>query len=98
MDTAFCRRTTTIAAVLGVIAAALYLGWGWLAAAGLTSLIIGLLPCAAMCGLGLSANRFAGRGGAAGCRSRTDDAAAPASAVPAASASHASNLTSRTSS
>ncbi|HXH04366.1 MAG TPA: hypothetical protein VNN09_13770 [Candidatus Competibacteraceae bacterium] len=31
----------------------LYLGWGWLAAVGLLPILISLLPCLAMCVLGL---------------------------------------------
>jgi hypothetical protein len=40
--------------VLGGIAATLGIGlnWTWLAAAGITPILVGLLPCAAMCALG----------------------------------------------
>lgn len=55
-----------VALALAIVGAALYLGWGWLAAAGLTGLIVGLLPCAVMCGVGLCASRFMGKGGS-GC-------------------------------
>ena len=57
------RRLVFIALALTGVGAALYLGWGWLAAAGLTSLIVGLLPCALMCGAGLCASRFMSKGG-----------------------------------
>jgi hypothetical protein len=36
-----------------VIAAGLALNWSWLVAIGLAPLIFGVLPCAAMCALGL---------------------------------------------
>jgi hypothetical protein len=45
--------------LLALAAAALGLGlafnWSWLVAAGIAPLIVGLLPCAAMCALGLCA-------------------------------------------
>ncbi len=71
----FDRRTRVIAAALVGVGAALYFGWGWLAAAGLTTLIISFLPCAVMCGLGLCMSRM-GKGGAGGCSDKS--AAAPA--------------------
>jgi hypothetical protein len=42
-----------VALTLGVA-----LNWGWLAAAGVTPVLIGLLPCAAMCALGLCVPRL----------------------------------------
>ncbi len=36
---------------------ALVLGWDWVVAAGLASIIIGLAPCLVMCALGLCMNR-----------------------------------------
>lgn len=56
------RRTKLMALAAAAVGAALYLGWGWLTAAGLTTFIVGLLPCAVMCGLGLCASRFTGTG------------------------------------
>jgi hypothetical protein len=41
----------TIAGV--AIVAGLFFNWSWLVAAGLAPLILGVLPCAAMCALGL---------------------------------------------
>lgn len=57
-------------AVAGV-AGGLYQGWASLAAAGLAPLILGLAPCAAMCALGLCANR---KGQANACSSAENDA------------------------
>ena len=34
-----------------------YFNWGWLVAAGIAPLLIGVLPCVAMCGLGLCMGR-----------------------------------------
>jgi hypothetical protein len=42
-----------IAAALILAAGALYAGWGWLAAMGLTGVIVAVAPCLAMCALGL---------------------------------------------
>lgn len=46
----------------GVIAGAgLALSWSWLEALGVASVLLTLLPCAAMCALGLCMNRVGGR-------------------------------------
>ena len=39
-------------------AAGLFFGWNWLVAAGLASIVVGILPCLAMCALGLCMNRM----------------------------------------
>lgn len=82
---AFARRLSrrTWFAVLGLadVGAALYAGWGWLAAAGLTAFIIGVLPCVVMCGLGLCANRLGGKGGGS-CHAKSDAAATEADSRP----------------
>lgn len=46
------------AAVLGGGGALYFGGWGWLVAAGLAPIILGVLPCLAMCALGLCASRM----------------------------------------
>jgi len=46
-------RRGLIALAAIALAVALPFGWGWLVAAGLAPLVIALLPCAAMCALGL---------------------------------------------
>ena len=43
--------------VVGAIAGVV-LGWPWLAAAGLAPLLLSVLPCVAMCALGMCAIRF----------------------------------------
>lgn len=45
-------------AVLGIGA---FLNWGWLVAAGIAPLLIGLAPCAVMCALGLCMNKTGGK-------------------------------------
>ncbi len=49
------QRAAVVIWLAAAIASGLFLGWGWLVAAGLSSLVLGLLPCAAMCALGLCA-------------------------------------------
>lgn len=46
--------------VLGGIVVTLGVGlnWSWLAAAGITPILVGLLPCAAMCAIGLCLPRL----------------------------------------
>ena len=52
-------------ALFFLLAAALIVGgaalnWGWLVAAGLAPILLSLLPCAAMCALGLCMHKMAG--------------------------------------
>ena len=49
------RRAGVIAWLAVAIGLALFFGWGLIVAAGLSALVLGLLPCAAMCALGLCA-------------------------------------------
>ena len=42
-----------IGALAFASALALYAGWGWLAATGLSAIVVALAPCLAMCALGL---------------------------------------------
>lgn len=53
--------------ILGAVAVAggLASSWGWLVAAGVAPLLLSVLPCAAMCALGLCMHKMAGRPGAA---------------------------------
>ncbi len=53
----FNGRNVLIGATL-LAAAALYFGWNWLAAAGLASIVLGVLPCLVMCALGVCAARM----------------------------------------
>ena len=45
----------------GAILAGIALGWEWLAAAGALPVLLSVLPCAAMCVVGLCMNRKNGR-------------------------------------
>lgn len=51
-------RNVVIGATALGIAAGLFFGWNWLVAAGLASIIVGILPCLAMCALGLCMNKM----------------------------------------
>jgi hypothetical protein len=46
-------RTALIVVTAAALGLGAYFNWGWLVAAGIAPLIIGVLPCAAMCALGL---------------------------------------------
>jgi hypothetical protein len=47
------NRTGLIVVTATAFGVGAYFNWGWLVAAGIAPLIIGVLPCAAMCALGL---------------------------------------------
>ena len=49
-----------IAMAMLVIGGVLLLNWSWLVTAGVAPLILGVLPCVAMCALGLCANKIMG--------------------------------------
>jgi hypothetical protein len=51
------RRGLLILAA-AVVAVGAALNWSWLAAAGIAPLLLSLLPCAAMCALGLCMSRM----------------------------------------
>ena len=54
------RRGLIVAAV-ALAALGLYLGWGWLVAAGAAPILVAFAPCAAMCALGLCMNKMGGQ-------------------------------------
>jgi hypothetical protein len=73
------RRTLLVVAALILIAGGMFLKWDLLVAAGVAPLILGLLPCAAMCALGLCMSRMGGKGDCAKTKnedvsSKTEDA------------------------
>lgn len=61
------RRILTIAGI-ATVAVGLYLNWSWLSAIGAAPIILALLPCAAMCGLGMCMMG----GGSKSCSTRND--------------------------
>ena len=54
------RRGLLVLAGLAIVAG-LALNWSWLAAAGIAPILISVLPCLAMCALGLCMNRSGGK-------------------------------------
>ena len=54
------RRGLITAAALALAVGAV-LNWSWLVAAGIAPLILAVLPCVAMCALGLCANKMSGK-------------------------------------
>ena len=75
----------TVLAVAGV-GAGLVLGWDSLVALGLSSFILALLPCAAMCALGLCASRMGKKDIGAGAQAIPPKEAQPPAAETVASA------------
>ena len=67
------RRGWLIGGAVAVIALGLGLGWEWLAAVGALPLIVGVLPCVAMCALGLCMKG----GGTDSCHQPGGNAGAP---------------------
>ena len=61
-------RNGLIAVAILAVGGGLVLNWSWLVAAGIAPLILGILPCVAMCALGLCANKMMG-GGKSSCSS-----------------------------
>jgi hypothetical protein len=57
------NRTLLMAAAVAVIGGGFALNWSWLVAVGLAPLILSLLPCIAMCALGLGICKMAGNRG-----------------------------------
>lgn len=53
------RRGLLIVATV-VVAGGLAINWSWLVAAGIAPLLIGVLPCVAMCALGLCIHKIGG--------------------------------------
>ncbi|WP_246093882.1 MULTISPECIES: hypothetical protein [Mesorhizobium] len=53
-------RRGLIAAGAAVVVAGLAFKWSWLVAAGIAPVLLGVLPCVAMCALGLCMNRMMG--------------------------------------
>ncbi|RWA75428.1 MAG: hypothetical protein EOQ28_10110 [Mesorhizobium sp.] len=51
-------RGGLIAAGVVIVVAGLAFNWSWLVAAGVAPVLLSLLPCAAMCALGLCMNRM----------------------------------------
>lgn len=49
-----------IAVAILAVGGGLVLNWSWLVAAGIAPVILGILPCVAMCALGLCANKMIG--------------------------------------
>ena len=67
--TRLSRRRSVLIGGLGVASAGVAFNWDWLTAVGAAPLLLSVIPCLAMCALGLCM-----RGGASNtCRSRSRD-------------------------
>jgi hypothetical protein len=71
----FHGRRALILAVIAAAAGGLWLGWPWLAAAGIAPILLSLAPCAAMCAVGLCTMKACSKTGSA----TTDTTPAPIS-------------------
>lgn len=60
------QGTTLTVLAVAAVGAGLILGWDSLVAAGLSGLVLAVLPCAAMCALGLCASRMGKKEAGAG--------------------------------
>lgn len=60
------RRRVLIPAAIAIVGGGLLLNWSWVVAIGLAPLLLAILPCAAMCALGLCMNHGKGQDGAQG--------------------------------
>ncbi|HWX51113.1 MAG TPA: hypothetical protein VNZ61_23955 [Roseomonas sp.] len=63
------NRWAVILGIFALVGAGLALGWPWLAAVGLAPVVLSVLPCAAMCALGLCMT--GGKGGKS-CHAQTN--------------------------
>lgn len=74
-------RRVLVPAAIAIVGGGLLLNWGWLVAVGAAPLLLALLPCAAMCALGMCMNHGKGKDGAhgtgGGCCGDLDDGEDP---------------------
>jgi len=81
------QRSLLIGVVIAGGAGAMVLGWDWLVAAGVASIIVAVAPCLVMCALGLCMNRM----GKSGQSTAATPPAAPGTDVPPVKAEAASD-------
>lgn len=74
------NRRVQIALAAAVIVGGAALNWGWLVAIGLAPIILAVLPCAAMCALGMCV--MGGKGKAACGKDAASDAASDRDELP----------------
>jgi hypothetical protein len=55
------KRTLLLTVAMLALAAIAALNWSWLMAAGVASIVLSVLPCLVMCGLGLCMSKMIGR-------------------------------------
>lgn len=72
------RRMLAIAVITAALGTGVVLNWGWLVAAGIAPLVLSVLPCLAMCALGLCASKLFG----GSAKAKDDGGEPPAPQVP----------------
>ena len=71
-------RRVMVPAAMVIVGGGLLLNWSWLVAVGVAPLLLAMLPCAAMCALGLCMKHGKGEDGAGGhCSTDRDDGPDP---------------------
>lgn len=65
-------RRGMILLIAAAITAGLALNWGWFLALGVAPILIKVLPCLVMCGIGLCMNRATGRASCGGDKADRD--------------------------
>ena len=78
-DTLFGSRRRLLVVGAGVLGLGLLFKWNWLVAVGVAPLLLSVLPCLAMCALGLCMGKMAG--GSSGAQASSPDGE-PGPAVP----------------
>jgi hypothetical protein len=76
------RRGLWLLAGVALVAGAAF-NWSWLVAVGIAPIFIAVLPCVAMCALGLCMNKMAGRSCSTDAARRQTTDASPDDASPA---------------
>lgn len=70
----FSGRRGLIVLVIGIAGGGMAMNWGWLVAVGAAPILLAVLPCAAMCALGLCMNRSGGKSCSSGDKSSSEKA------------------------
>lgn len=67
-------RRGLIAVAIGIVVGGMVMNWSWLVAVGAAPILLMILPCAVMCGLGLCMNMAGGKSCAADRNNSKKDA------------------------
>ncbi len=65
-------RRGMIVLAIGIAGAGMAMNWGWLVAVGMAPILLALLPCAAMCALGMCMKKGGGKSCSSGNKTPTE--------------------------